>query len=211
MTSFEPILDTDPYPWPYDGTWSPDDTALVLCGLQPHLCSLCPDADKVLASIIDLALRWTALGGSTVVVRHGARTGRRSLPIAGTPAWETIDLPLDPTPVVVDAAGWDGCFSSPLDHVLRAGGFRHVLLGGFASELTVDSTVRTLNDRGTECLVLVDACAPVDAALGQHAFHSLTLSGGIFGALGSTAGVATRISPLATAAPRPIAPASHHS
>jgi len=59
------------------------------------------------------------------------------------------------------------------------------VLGGIASELTVDSTVRTLNDRGHECLVLTDGCAPLVASLGVRAHHSLTMSGGIFGALGT--------------------------
>ena len=61
-----------------------------------------------------------------------------------------------------------------------------MLLGGFASEITVDSTVRTLNDQGHECLVLTDGCAPIDPALGARAHHSLTMSGGIFGALGTS-------------------------
>jgi nicotinamidase-related amidase len=67
---------------------------------------------------------------------------------------------------------------------------RTVVLGGIASELTVDSTVRTLNDRGHECLVLTDGCAPLVASLGARAHHSLTMSGGIFGALGSVDHVA---------------------
>ncbi len=48
----------------------------------------------------------------------------------------------------MDSAGWDGCFGSDLDNTLRVRGIRTIVIGGFASEVTVDSTVRTLNDQG---------------------------------------------------------------
>ena len=83
------------------------------------------------------------------------------------------------------AAGWDGCFRRTSTTCCGPRGIRTIVLAGFASELTVDSTVRTLNDRGHECLVLTDGCAPLDAELGARAHCSLTMSGGIFGALGT--------------------------
>lgn len=86
----------------------------------------------------------------------------------------------------MDSAGWDGCFGSDLDNTLRVRGIRTIVIGGFASEVTVDSTVRTLNDQGHECLVLTDCCAPLDDSLGARAHASLTMSGGIFGALGTS-------------------------
>jgi nicotinamidase-related amidase len=107
-----------------------------------------------------------------------------TLPQRRSGAWQLVAEPAG-SDVVVDAAGWDGSFGCDLDAVLRAIGTRTLVLAGLASELTVDSTVRTLNDRGWECLVLTDACAPLDAALGARAHHSLTMSGGIFGALGT--------------------------
>ena len=99
--------------------------------------------------------------------------------------WQ-ICIPFDAVDVVIDSIGWDGCFGSSLDHTLRAAGTRTIAMAGFATEITVDSTVRTLNDQGHECLVLTDGCAPLDPALGARAHHSLTMSGGIFGALGTT-------------------------
>jgi nicotinamidase-related amidase len=105
--------------------------------------------------------------------------------VIGSADWE-LACATDAADLVIDSAGWDGCFGSTLDHQLRGGGTRTVVLGGFASEVTVDSTVRTLNDQGHECLVLSDGCAPIDLHLGARAQHSLTMSGGIFGALGTT-------------------------
>lgn len=182
------ILDANPYPWPYDGAIDPHRTSLVVCGAQHALAALSPDAAVTLASIGSLADRCRTLGIDVVWLRHGARRAGRSgaLPVVGSAGWVLTAEPAD-TDLVVDAAGWDGCFGSVLDHELRARGLTHLVLAGLASELTVDTTVRTLNDQGYECLVLTDACAPVDAELGAHAHHSLTMSGGIFGALATVA------------------------
>ena len=51
--------------------------------------------------------------------------------------------------------------------------------------------MRSANDRGFECLTLTDAVAPHDPALAARAHHSVTMSGGIFGAIGTTADLLT--------------------
>jgi nicotinamidase-related amidase len=196
------LTSTDPYPWPYDGAFGTVDTAVVLCGWQAGL----RDGSSAASAPFDAAARlagvWASAGGMVVVVRHGDRAaGRSILPVTDSPEWSALAAP--PTAFVVDATGWDGCFGSALEHELRRAGIVHVLLAGMASELTVDSTVRTLNDRGFECLVLVDACAPVDPDLGAHAHHSLTMSGGIFGALGTTDEVLAAPPAPPTYAPNP--------
>ena len=181
------VCATNPYAWPYDGSLVPQRTALVLCGAQRGLVDVSPDGPLVLQRLVQLAGCLRPLGVQVVWVRHGTRTARRAisvLPVRATADWELAATP-DDADVIVDAGGWDGSFASDLDDVLRADPIRAVVLAGMASELTVDSTVRTLNDRGHECLVLVDGCAPVDADLGARAHHSLTMSGGIFGALGT--------------------------
>ena len=182
------VIGTVPYHWPYDGALDPTRTALVLCGVQRRFTTAAADSHAVTARLVELAATVRRLGGIVVWVRHGARPGRTAastfLPGRGDDGWQPSVAPA-PGDVLVDAAGWDGCYGSDLDHSLRTAGTRTVVLGGIASELTVDSTVRTLNDRGHECLVLVDGCAPLVPALGARAHHSLTMSGGIFGALGT--------------------------
>jgi nicotinamidase-related amidase len=192
------VAATVPYDWPYDGGLAPTGTALVLCGVQRALAAAVPGAASVTARLVDLASTVRDAGGTVVWVRHGTRRAARGsasfLPVRGDDGWQpTVDAA--PHDVCVDAAGWDGCFGSDLDHALRAAEVGAVLLGGLASELTVDSTVRTLNDRGHECLVLTDGCAPLDPALGARAHHSLTMSGGIFGALGTVSAVVAALAP----------------
>ena len=51
------------------------------------------------------------------------------------------------------------------------------------------STMRSANDRGYECLLVVDACAPLDPDLVPPAISMVEMSGGIFGAVGTTAPV----------------------
>jgi biuret amidohydrolase len=183
------VADTVPYPWPYDGRLCAAGLALVACGAQYALADITPAPAPAVTALRAAAAVVRAGGGHVVWVRHGRRptSGDRSrpLPARGGVGWALVDDP-EPDDDVVDAAGWDGCFSSDLETLLRARGSTYLVLGGLASELTVDSTVRTLNDRGFECLVLTDACAPTDAAMGERAHHSLTMSGGIFGALGTT-------------------------
>ena len=191
------IPDTVPYAWPYDGLFRPDRTTLVLTGVQCAMAAL-GDRDATAAAVAVMGVLASSVreaGGAVVWVRHGSRAPVRGtpLPVTGS-AQHALLLPTPAGDHVVDAAGWDGCFSSDLDHLLRLLDTRAVLLAGLASELTVDSTVRALNDRGHECLVLTDACVGADADLAAHAQHSLTMSGGIFGALGTSSAVLPALS-----------------
>jgi nicotinamidase-related amidase len=165
-----------------------------VCGAQHVAVAASPSGGHVLRRVAAIAERMRALGVTVVWVRHGARTGGRGpwLPVPGAAGWTLACAP-GSGDLVIDAAGWDGCFASTLDHELRRIGADHVALAGFASEITVDSTVRSLNDRGYECLVLTDVCAPLDIHTGRHAHHSLTMSGGIFGALGTSDALLTAL------------------
>lgn len=185
-----------PYPWPYDGRIDGSSSALLICGAQRELVDASSGAAAVQERLIETASALRAVGGLVVWIRHGGRAApsraTATLPVRGSDGWQ-LALPPEDGDEIVDAGGWDGCFASDLDHMLRQrggglrpGGWCTIALGGFASEITVDSTVRTLNDQGHECLVLTDGCAPLDPFLGERAHASVTMSGGIFGALGAT-------------------------
>jgi nicotinamidase-related amidase len=183
------VAGSEPYPWPFDGRVDPVGLALVVCGAQRQLVEASVSAAPVASILAAASATVRRHRGLVIWVRHGARAARgRSpswLPAINSVGWSLVEPP-EPNDLVVDAAGWDGCYSSDLDHLLRATHRRQVALGGFASEVTVDSTVRALNDRGHECLVLHDGCAPLDPDLGSRALRSLTMSGGIFGAHGAS-------------------------
>jgi nicotinamidase-related amidase len=187
-----------PYPWPYDGMLDPRRTALLICGAQAAIAAQCEGAPELLDRVLALACTVRVDGGTVVWLRHGStsnderRAGRAFLPARHSRGWKLTATPF-PDDVVVDCSGWDGCFGSDLDNALRSRGIRTIAIGGFASEVTVDSTVRTLNDQGHECLVLTDCCAPLDEQLGARAHASVTMSGGIFGALGTSSAFAAAL------------------
>ncbi len=186
------VADTIPYPWPYNGCVAAEHLALVICGAQRQLVDSSTDAVGVRHRLELTAEAVRSGGGRIIWIRHGTRRTRsrpnQFLPMRTTSGWQILAA-VSREDEVIDSAGWDGCFGSGLDHYLQSGGFQTVIMGGFASEITVDSTVRTLNDRGHECLVLTDGCAPVNVELGARTHASLTMSGGIFGALGTTTSV----------------------
>jgi biuret amidohydrolase len=182
---------TVPYTWPYDGVIDPARLALVVAGAQAGWAARSSRAADVATVLLGVASELRDAGGLVVVIRHGAPAGRgrriSSLPpVNGTPDWQLTYAP-HASDVVVDSPGVDGFHGSALDDVLRRRGIDHLVLGGFGYEAAVDSTMRSANDRGYECLVLDDGVAPFDDDTGAHALSSVTMSGGIFGAVGSAA------------------------
>ena len=79
---------------------------------------------------------------------------------------------------------------------LAGGGIDHLLVCGLGLEGPVHSTLRSANDRGLECLLVIDACAPVDGALADAAVRIIEMSGGIFGAVATSEAVLTALSTL---------------
>ena len=179
---------TVPYAWPYDGVLDPRRLALVVAGAQAGWAARSRRAADVATVLLSVAAEVRSAGALVVVVRHGAPPGRRRGLVPPMPGDDDWRLTFNPRPsdVVVDATGVDGFHGGPLDDVLRARGTTHLVLGGFGHEAAVDSTLRSANDRGYECLVLTDGVAPFDEELGSHALSSVTMSGGIFGAIGTS-------------------------
>ena len=70
-----------------------------------------------------------------------------------------------------------------------------LLVGGWL-ESNVHSTLRSANDRGYECLLVLDACTPYDAAMVAASRSQVEMSGGIFGAVGETAHVLAALAAL---------------
>jgi hypothetical protein len=188
------VAGTTPYPWPYDGVVDPARLALVVAGHDRRWSGRTPDPEAT-AERVD-ALGEALLAAGALVVRAAHRPAREAPgPAPGL-------LAGDPRVAVVHAAGTDAFYGSDLDALLRGAGRDHLLLAGFGLEGPVHSTLRSANDRGYECLLLADACAPLDPALAPAARSMVEMSGGIFGAVGSTAAL------LAALPTRPPAPSS---
>lgn len=175
-----------PYPWPYDGAAQPAATALLVVAAQRAVASHCPGASSASAAISDVATALRAWGAQVVWTRHARSPGRASaqrvpfLPPAHGP--ERGPAGRQPSDLVVHAYGLDGFSASPLAEGLRGRGITHLLVAGFGLEGPVHSTLRSANDRGWECLVVVDACAAFQPSLAEPAVRSIEASGGVFGA-----------------------------
>jgi nicotinamidase-related amidase len=205
------VRGTDPYPWPYDGCLEGSSLALVVAGVQQHWFEQSVDPERVAAVLGRVAHAVHDVGGVIVLVQHceppvplgwPVRATPHRLPLAGTAA-AAIPAPLaalaagagPPQPLLIQVSGLNGFHGSRLELELRRAGRDHLILGGFGAELTVDTTLRGANDRGFECLVLKDGCAPIDSQLGASALASVTMSGGIFGALGTAVELLDALSP----------------
>lgn len=200
-----PTLDaTEPYPWPFDGCLDPTRLAFVVAGAQAAWMAASPNAAPVAARITEVADALRVAGATVVLVHHVRRsaTFRPSPfpPSVGQAAAALVGIG-GPGDVVVRSSGIDGFFGGPLDTELRGRGIDRLVLGGFGAEACVDSTLRSANDRGYECLTLVDAVAPFSADLGRHALGSITMSGGIFGAVGSSAALLAALAPARSPVP----------
>ncbi len=174
-----------PYPWPYDGVLDPARLALVVAGWDGAWQSRSASAPAAVQIVVDLAAATAAPGGLVVGVAHH---DGEALALPGAQA--------------VTAGGIDAFCGSPLDGVLRRAGRTHLLVAGLGLEGPVHSTLRSANDRGYECLLVTDACAPLQPDLAEAAASMVTMSGGIFGALGRAAEVVAALAAVSHHRPR---------
>jgi biuret amidohydrolase len=192
------VIAADPYPWPWGGSLDLRRLALVIAGDQPAWAARSVDAAETAAVIAKVAGAVRQGGGVVVHIRHGRSVvPQAGLPPArGEPAWALMG-PAPAGDLVVDATGIDGFYGSSLDHELRDRRLDTLVLAGYGGEATVSSTLRSANDRGYECLTLVDAVAMFDPVTGASTLHSITMSGGIFGAIAQSADLLAVLVPTA--------------
>ena len=100
-----------------------------------------------------------------------------------------------------------GFTGTALDLPLRGRGRTDLLIAGFPLELGADCTMREANDLGYECLLVEDACSALDPETFAGAVRSVQMSGGIFGAVATTAEVVALLRGAAVADPlHPLRP-----
>ncbi len=191
---------SQPYPWPYDGEATPERTALLLVAVQAGLAPLCPGAGPAVAVMAGIAVAVREWGATVVATRHAASPAQRRpsiLPAYGEAPWELLaGLHVDAT---VDAFGVDGFSGSPLAECLAGFDVDHLLICGLGLEGPVHSTLRSANDRGLECLLVIDGCAPLDPSLEGPGVRIIEMSGGIFGAVAPSDAVLRALRPTGAA------------
>jgi nicotinamidase-related amidase len=200
------VTGTVPYPWPWDRGLAGPRLALVIAGADAGWVARSHDVEATMARIDELAV--------VVHVRHDvdAPHDRASSPTRLTPTpTPTPTIEPDATDVLVTARGIDGFYASDLDHVLRTHGRDQLALCGFGLEAPVHSTLRRANDQGYECLLLTDACAPLDPTLTDASLSIVTKSGGIFGALGTATALAAALNPTSAGARQLLTPSEARS
>jgi nicotinamidase-related amidase len=185
------VADTSPYPWPYDQRIDAHTLALLICGAGPHWAGRTPNDPKAEAAIEALRLACQAQSVPTIAISHDKPDQR---PVAVT-HWSEADPLAQASDTRISAAGLDGFYGSNLDPYLRRAGRTHLLVVGRGFEGPVHSTLRRANDQGYECLIVADACIAIDPANHAASISTIEMSGGIFGAVGTTAAVLDALNP----------------
>ncbi|MGH2906907.1 MAG: cysteine hydrolase family protein [Solirubrobacterales bacterium] len=159
------VAGSRPYAWPYDGRLTTTGFALVVVtGTGPE-GQTPPDVFAELTGSLrqqGVQVVWVACGGSPL-----------------PPAVQVGDLG-------VSAPTANGFLGSELDLVLRTHEIDRFAIAGWPFEVDVHSTLRRANDLGFECLVLEDACIPLEPELQESSISQILMSGGIFGAVGAS-------------------------
>ncbi|MEM6355217.1 MAG: isochorismatase family cysteine hydrolase [Pseudomonadota bacterium] len=124
--------------------------------------------------------------------RYGSPVGKPGplgrVLVRGEPGFQIVpELAPQAGDLVVDKTANGAFTGTDFDAVLRAAGIRALAFTGVTIDVCVHTTLREANDRGYQSLLIADACGAIEPGLHDWAARSVTIEGGVFGSVATTA------------------------